>query len=73
MALTQKKFEEKQAELLKLANSIDTWRMVPMNKSKEEKINYLFEKLTKDLYEIECQFLEVKLEAYKVISEEIKK
>lgn len=73
MALTQKEFEAKRDELTKLANSVDTWRMVPMDAEKEARINFLFEELVKNLYEIECKFLELKLERYKIISEELKK
>lgn len=73
MILTDEQFSEKKSELDSLARSIDLWQATPMSKLKSEKIAFLFTELQDQMYEIECQFLELKLSKYREIYELIKK
>jgi len=73
MRLTQKQFAEKDEELTKLATSIDIYVNTPLSKDKQNTVTALFDELQVKLYEIDCEYLELKLECYRKVYEELKK
>lgn len=72
MILTQKEFDEKNDELSKLATSIDIYVNTPLSKDKQNKVTALFDKLQEDLYEVDCRYLDLKLECYREVYKELK-
>lgn len=69
---SKEEFDSKEAELGRLASVIDLWGGTEMSVRKQETIQAIFDDLAKNLYAIDCAFLEAKLVAYKEIEELIK-
>lgn len=69
---TPQEIEFKKKELDDLAKSVDLWLATPMSEKKEKKVQKLFIELQEKMDEIDCQYLQLKLDAYHKIYETLK-
>lgn len=64
--LTKNQFEAKKKELNGLVARLE---LMTFPEDKKEQIDFIFDKMAKDMYALESDFLELKLAAYKQVYE----
>ncbi len=71
--MTPEEYKTKHKELQDLATSIDVWKQTTLAPKTEKEVRALYEKLQAETYDLECKFLEKKIEIFKEILEALKK
>lgn len=70
--LNQKEFEEKEKELKSLLASIDLYSTVEQTKDIQEEAQELFDDLAKNLYALDCAYLDAKVQTFTQVLDTLK-
>lgn len=71
--LNKEEFEAKEKELKSLLASIDLYSTVEQTKDTQEEAQELFDDLAKNLYAIDCAYLDAKVQTFTQVLDTLKK
>lgn len=71
--LNKEEFEAKEKELKSLLASIDLYSTVEQTKETQEEAQELFDDLAKNLYAIDCAYLDAKVQTFTQVLDTLKK
>ncbi len=71
--LSNAEYNEKQAELTRLARAIDIWKNTPQTAAQKKKVAELMQELQAETFALECAFLDRKTQIFTKLLAVLKK